>query len=250
LRRKGARLRRGVTRRALLPFGALLLLLGAPMAHAERLAPADEPALVQVPKQLALKILRGGGEGTQFIGSGFAWVVKGKAYAITNFHVAEKGLPAEPAPGGLYVGYPGPVHWHAARHMLGVPGADLAVIETAVESPLANPLAVGAAALGETVYSISYDERDYQQAAPLVHRGTVVGVVRALFPSSILLIRPPVPPDAVKVYVVDGSDCLHGASGSMLLNSRGELFAINAGRIEGGLCIAVAAEEMQRALAR
>jgi len=232
---------------------ALSLLLCAGPARAERLAPADEPAFLQTPKQLALKILRGTGEGTQFIGSGFAWVSKGKAYAITNFHVAEKGLGAglgDGAPGGLYVAYPGPVHWHVASRMLGVPGADLAVIETAVESPLANPFTLGTAALGETVYSISYDEQDYQQAAPLVYRGTVVGVVGALFPSSILLVRPPVPPDAVKVYVVDGSDCLHGASGSMLLNSRGELFAINAGRIDGGLCIAVAAEEMERALAR
>lgn len=239
----------------LLPFRCLLAgvaLLFAAAAHAERLAPADQPGFLQMPKQLAVKILRGAtvdGGGAQFIGSGFAWVRQGKAYAITNFHVAQKGLGAE-GPGGLYVGYPGPVHWHAASHTLGVPGADLAVIETVVESPLANPFTLGTAALGETVYSISYDEQDYQQAEPLVHRGTVVGVVRALFPSSVLLIRPPVPPDAVKVYVVDGSDCLHGASGSMMLNSRGELFAINAGRIDGGLCIAVAAEEMERALAR
>jgi len=66
----------------------------------------------------------------------------------------------------------------------------------------------------------------------------------------VLVPRPPFPPDAVGVYVIDGSDCEHGASGSMLLNSRGELVAVNAGRIQQGLCIAVDIDEVVRLLRR
>jgi len=228
---------------------ASLLLLAAP-ARAERLVAADEPDFVQTPKQLAVKILRGSGPGTQFIGSGFAWVSGGRAYAITNFHVASKGLPAEPAPSGLYVGFAAPVHWHAASRMLGVPGADLAVIETDVVTPNESPYTLGEAAGGEAVYSISYDQEAFQQASPMVFKGTVIAIVGALFPSSILSLTRPYPPDAVKAYIIDGSDCVYGASGSMLLNNKGELIAYNAGRLESGLCVAVAIDEVTRALAR
>lgn len=229
---------------------ALLLLASAAPAHAERVALQDEPAFVQGYKQLAVKMVRGNQEGAQFIGSGFAWVHEGRAFAITNFHVAERGLASEPAPGGLYVAFPAPVNWHAATHMRGVPEADIAVVETGVQTPQVNPYKLGVAGIGEAVYSIGFDENAYNQAAPVVFKGKVLGVAGALFPSSVLVVKPPFPPDAVGVYVIDGSDCEHGASGSMLLNSRGELVAVNAGRIQGGLCIAVDIDEAVRLLKR
>ncbi len=232
-------------------FGLLagLILVAAP-AHAERLAAADEPDFVQLPKQLAVKILRGNGPGTQFIGSGFAWVSRGKAYAVTNFHVATKGLAVEPAPGGLFVGFAAPVNWHAASSTLGLPGADLAIVETDVVTDHGNPYILGTAAVDETVYSISYDQEEFQQAAPVVFRGRVVGIVGVVYPASVLAIVPPVPPDAVKAYIVEGSNCIFGASGGMLLNSRGEVVAYNTGTIGEGLCVAVAIDEVVRAFAR
>jgi hypothetical protein len=225
-------------------------LLPLAPAHAERVAPGDEPPFVTMYKQLAVKILRANVDDTLFIGTGFAWVRDGRALAITNFHVAQMSLPAQPGSQGLRVGFGGSVAWHTATGWLGVPGSDLAMIETDVVSPLAHPYELGTAELNEEVYSISYDQGDFQQAAPVVYKGRVMGVVGALFPSSQLLLRPPVPPDAVKVYVVDGSDCVPGASGSMMLNSRGQVFAYNAGRIPNGYCIAVGIEEVLRALAR
>jgi S1-C subfamily serine protease len=228
----------------------LMSLLCAMPAHAERVAPQDEPAFVQTYKQLAIKMVRGNQEGAQFIGSGFAWVHEGRAFAVTNFHVAEHGLGAEPAPSGLYVAFPAPVHWRAATHLRGVPEADIAVVETSVEAPQANPYTLGVAGIGEAVYSIGYDEKAYIQDAPVVFKGRVLGVAGALFPRSVLVTKPPFPPDAVGVYVIDGSDCEHGASGSMLLNSRGELVAVNAGRIQGGLCVAVDIDEVVRLLRR
>jgi hypothetical protein len=177
-------------------------------------------------------------------------VSQGRAFAITNSHVAARGLPAEPAPGGLYVGFAAPVDLHAASRTLFVQGADLAIIETDVVAPNENPYTLGAAGLGETVYSISYDQEEFQQASPVVFKGTVVGIVGALYPSSTLIIAPPVPPDAVKAYVIEGSNCIFGASGGMLLNSRGELIAYNTGTIGNGLCIAVSIGEVVRALSR
>jgi hypothetical protein len=235
--------------RLALPFAALLLGSAAP-ARAERVAPGEEPAFVQLYKQLAVKLVRGNREGALFLGSGFAWVHEGRAFAITNFHVAERGLGSEPAPGGLYVAFPEPANWHAATHLRAVPEADIALIETDVQAPRANPYTLGVAGIGEAVYSIGFDESIYNQPAPVVFKGKVLGVAGALFPRSVVVARPPFPPDAVGVYVIDGSDCAHGASGSMLLNSRGELVAVNAGRIEGGLCIAVDIDEVVRLLRR
>jgi len=231
-------------------LSAACLLAAAP-AHAERMAAADEPPFIQTARQLAVKIVRGGGGPTvQFVGTGFAFVYQGKALAVTNYHVAALGLLPEPPAGGLHVGYAEPVSYHAANSVLAVPAADLAIIETEVVSPQAQPYPTGIAALGGTVYSVSFDQEAFQQASPLVFKGQVVGIVRALFPSSVLLVKPPAPPDAVKAYVIDGSDCVYGASGSMILNDSGELIAYNAGTIGNGLCIAVAIEEMVRALAR
>ena len=228
---------------------ACLLLLAAP-AHAERVAPADEPAFVQTLKQLSVKILRGSGPGTQFVGSGFTWVSRGRAMAITNYHVAALGLAEGPGPQGLHVGYAAPVNWHAATHTLAVPGADLAIIETDVVAPQDNPYTLGVAAEGDTVYSISYDQDEFQQASPVVYKGTVKAIVPLLFPSSVLLLDPPFPPDVVKAYLMQGSDCVYGASGGMVLNAKGELVAYNAGTIGNGFCVAVAIQEATRALAR
>lgn len=236
--------------RRLVCLAACLLLCAAP-ARAERLAAADEPPFAAFYKQLAVKILRGNTAGTQFIGSGFTWVVEGRAFAVTNFHVAQKGLGAEPAPGGLYVGFAGPMQWQPASHMLGVSEADLAVLETAAQAPVAdNPYTLGVATLGETVYSISYDQGAFQQAAPVVYQGSVAAITMVHYPTSVLAIKPPYPPDAVPAYVIDGSNCIYGASGGMLLNSRGELVAYNTGTIGNGLCIAVAIDAVTRALAR
>jgi hypothetical protein len=134
--------------------------------------------------------------------------------------------------------------------MVGLPNADLALIETRVQVPQRNPYALGMALPGEEVWSISYDEQAYEQAEPLINKGRVVAFSGMLYPQSILVLKAPVPPDAVAAYVIDGSDCLHGASGSMVLNGKGELIAVNAGRLENGLCIAVAIEELEKALAR
>jgi hypothetical protein len=234
-------------------FRSLLLCciaLFAVPAHAERLSVDLEPGFIQTYRALAVKILRGDAGDTQFIGTGFAWVQSGRVLTVTNFHVAQKGLQASSGTVGLQVGFAAPVNWHAATRVLGVPGADLAIIETDVVAPQARPYQLGVAELNEEVYSISYDQGDFQQASPVVYKGRVMGIVGALFPSSELLIKPPVPPDAVRVYVVDGSDCVPGASGSMMLNSRGQVFAYNAGRIDNGYCIAVGIEEVLRALAR
>jgi len=229
--------------------GICLLACGT-CAHAERVAPADEPAFVQTLKQLSVKILRGSGPGTQFVGSGFAWVSRGRAMVITNYHVAAIGLADGPAPRGLHVGYAAPVNWHAATHTLAVPGADLAVIETDVVAPQDNPYTLGVAAEGDTVYSISYDQDEFRQASPVVYKGTVKAIVPVLFPSSVLLLDPPFPPDVVKAYLMQGSDCVYGASGGMVLNAKGELVAYNAGTIGNGFCVAVAIQEATRALAR
>ncbi|MDB5804868.1 MAG: hypothetical protein JWN73_2190 [Betaproteobacteria bacterium] len=226
-------------------------LLAAVPAYAGPVAPADEPPFIHTARQLAVKIVRGGGGPTaEFVGTGFAFVHQGKALAITNYHVAALGLLPLPPAGGLHVGYVDPVSYHAASSVLAVPAADLAIIETEVVSPQAQPYPLGIAALGGIVYSVSFDQEAFQQASPLVFKGRVVGIVRALFPSSTLLIKPPAPPDAVKTYVIDGSDCVYGASGSMILNDAGELIGYNVGTIGNGLCIAVSIEEMARALAR
>lgn len=234
------------------PAFALLLscLLVCRPAHAGRLAPENEPGFIQIYKQLAVKILRGGPPAAQFVGTGFAFPLEGKALALTNAHVVGLGLGETPAPGGLNVGYAGGAGWHPATRMYALPQADLAVIETDVMAPGERPFPLGRAALRDTVYSVSFDAEGFQQAQPVVYQGRVVGIVRALFPDAHLLVRPPVPPDAVKVYVIDGSDCVPGASGSMLLNAEGELVAVNAGRIPGGYCIAVAVEEVVRLLSR
>ena len=244
--------RSGVYRMIARLFFLLCMGLLAAPAQAARLAVEDEPAFLQIPKQLAVKILRGPPPTANFIGTGFTWVSRGRAYAVTNFHVAQKGLAAEPLPGGLHVGFPAPVDWHPSTHMLGVPAADLAIIATDVVTPQAqeNPYTLGKAKMGEAVYSISYDQEAFAQAAPMVFKGEVVGMAGGFFPSSTLQIKPPMPPDAVQVYIIDGSDCVYGASGSMLLNSKGELFAYNAGRLDNGLCVAVAIEEVTRALER
>ncbi|HEY4372226.1 MAG TPA: serine protease [Burkholderiales bacterium] len=226
------------------------VLLACPRAHAERVAPADEPGFIQIYKQLAVKILSGGGPTANFVGTGFAFPLEGKALALTNAHVVALGLGEKATPGGLNVAYAGSVGWHAAVSVLSMPQMDLAVIETDVTAPQARPFPLGRASLSDTVYSISFDQEEFQQAQPVVFKGAVVGIMPVLFPSSVLLTRPPIPPDAVKAYVIDGSDCIYGASGSMVLNARGELIAVNAGRIEGGLCIAVAAQEVVRLLSR
>ena len=226
------------------------LMLAAAPAHAERLEVADEPDFVQVPKQLAVKMLRGTDQGMQFLASGFAWVSNGKVFAVTNFHVAAAGLAAEPPPGGLYVGFASPVYWHGASRTLGVQGADLAIIETDVVSERENPYALGTAALNETVYSISYDRDEQQKASPVVFSGKVVGIVAVLYPASVLVIKPPVPPDAVRAYVIEGSNCISGSSGGMLLNSKGEVVGYNTGTIGNGLCVAVPISEVERAFAR
>ncbi len=231
------------------PLLLCLLLLASP-ARAERLAAADEPDFIQVPKQLAVKILRGNTTGAQFIGSGFVWVSHGHAFAITNSHVAILGLPPEPAPGGLFVGFAEPVGNHAASATWIVQGADLAILETDVVTDNSNPYAFGNAALDETVYSISYDQEEFQQASPVVFKGKVVGIVGVLYPTSVLIIKPPVPPDAVKAYVIEGSNCIYGASGGMVLNGKGEVVAYNTGTIGSGLCIAVSIDEVTRALSR
>lgn len=229
---------------------AIACLLFVP-AQAAPLAAADEPSFIPFYKQLAVKVLRGNTEGTRFIGSGFTWVVKGRAFVVTNFHVAQLGLGAEPAPGGLYVGFAASPQWWVARHMLGVSEADLAVIETEVVAPVAdNPYKLGAAGLGDVVYSISYDQEAFQQKEPVVYKGSVVGLAMVHYPTSVLAIKPPYPPDAVFAYVIDGSDCIWGASGGMLLNAKGELIAYNTGTIGNGLCIAVGIDEVTRALAR
>lgn len=225
------------------------LLLSSP-ARAERLEPADEPDFVQVPKQLAVKILRGTELGMQFVGSGFAWVSGGKAFAVTNLHVAAAALPVEPPPGGLHVGFAAPVHVHGASRTLGVQAADLAIIETDVVSPRENPYTLGTAALDETVYSISYDRDELQKTSPAVYRGKVVGIVAVLYPASVLVVTPPVPPDAVRAYVIEGTDCISGSSGGMVVGSRGEVVGYNTGTIGGGLCVVVPIEEVVRAFAR
>ena len=229
---------------------ACFALLAAPV-RAAPLAAADEPPFIPFYKQLAVKILRGNTEGTRFIGSGFTWVVQGRAFVVTNFHVAQLGLGGDPAPGGLYVGFAASPQWWPARHMLGVSEADLAVIETEVVAPVAeNPYKLGEAGLGDVVYSISYDQEAFQQAAPVVYKGSVVGLTKVHYPTSVLAVKPPYPPDAVFAYVIEGSDCIWGASGGMLLNARGELIAYNTGTIGNGLCIAVGIDEVTRALAR
>ena len=228
---------------------ALALLL-SPAARAERIELEAAPPFVQTFKQLAVRILRGGGEGTQFVGSGFAWVREGKVLVITNAHVAQLGLAPEPPRGGLHVGFAGPLGWHAATTVRNLPEADLAVIETPVTAPQGNPYALGIAHLGEEIYSISFSEREFQQDTPVIHKGRVIAVTGALFPKSILVPKPPFPPDAVAVYLIEGTNCLPGTSGSMMLNSRGQLVAYHAGAIEGGLCVAVAIDELERFLAR
>lgn len=218
-------------------------------ARAEPVAPSDEPAFIAPAKQFAVKILRGEVPVGDFLGSGFAWMSRGRALAVTNLHVAQRGVAAG-APGALLVGFAAPVLWRPAVKVLGLPGSDLAVIETNVEAPQGTPYALGTVGPGEVVYSVGYDEKVFGGEAPVVHRGRVVGAGGVMLGSQYHAVRPPYPPDAVQAYFVEDANCRPGASGSMILNSKGELVGYLQGGIEGGICVVLPIAELQRALAR